>query len=73
MVGLRLLLGLHRPSGGRAELFGIDAICVSHLHVDHCVDLSSYWVARQAILFDMDIAYLDAARRERMTEEGEET
>jgi ribonuclease BN (tRNA processing enzyme) len=30
-----------------AELFGIDAICVSHLHIDHCVDLSSYWVARQ--------------------------
>jgi ribonuclease BN (tRNA processing enzyme) len=30
-----------------AELFGIDAICVSHLHVDHCVDLSSYWVARR--------------------------
>src|ERR1700691_6168256 len=30
-----------------AELFGIDAICVSHLHADHCVDLSSYWVARQ--------------------------
>jgi ribonuclease BN (tRNA processing enzyme) len=30
-----------------AELFGIDAICVSHLHVDHCVDLSTYWVVRQ--------------------------
>ena len=30
-----------------AELFGIDAICVSHLHGDHCIDLSSYWVARQ--------------------------
>jgi ribonuclease BN (tRNA processing enzyme) len=30
-----------------AELFGIDAICVSHLHTDHCIDLSSYWVARQ--------------------------
>jgi ribonuclease BN (tRNA processing enzyme) len=30
-----------------AELFGIDAICLSHLHADHCVDLGSYWVARQ--------------------------
>ena len=30
-----------------AELYGIDAICLSHLHADHCVDLGSYWVARQ--------------------------
>jgi ribonuclease BN (tRNA processing enzyme) len=30
-----------------AELFGIDAICLSHLHADHCVDLGAYWVARQ--------------------------
>ncbi|HJZ28526.1 MAG TPA: MBL fold metallo-hydrolase, partial [Streptosporangiaceae bacterium] len=30
-----------------AELFGVDAVCVSHLHADHCTDLSSYWVARQ--------------------------
>ena len=25
----------------------MDAICVSHLHADHCVDLGAYWVARQ--------------------------
>ena len=30
-----------------AELFGIDAICLSHLHADHCLDLGAYWVARQ--------------------------
>jgi ribonuclease BN (tRNA processing enzyme) len=30
-----------------AELFGIDAVCLSHLHADHCVDMGSYWVARQ--------------------------
>ena len=30
-----------------AELFGIDAVCLSHLHADHCVDLGAYWVARQ--------------------------
>ena len=30
-----------------APLFGIDAICISHLHADHWVDLGSYWVARQ--------------------------
>ena len=30
-----------------AELFSIDAICVSHLHADHCVDVGSYWIARQ--------------------------
>jgi ribonuclease BN (tRNA processing enzyme) len=30
-----------------AELFGIDAICVSHLHADHCIDVGSYWIARQ--------------------------
>jgi ribonuclease BN (tRNA processing enzyme) len=30
-----------------AELFSIDAICLSHLHADHCIDVGSYWVARQ--------------------------
>jgi ribonuclease BN (tRNA processing enzyme) len=29
------------------ELGGVDAICVSHLHADHCVDMVAYWVARQ--------------------------
>ena len=30
-----------------AGLFEVDAVCVSHLHADHCVDLGGYWVARQ--------------------------
>jgi len=49
--GFRLLMDMGNGALGvlqrHAELFGIDAICVSHLHVDHCIDLSSYWVARQ--------------------------
>ena len=49
--GFRLVIDLGNGSLGalqrHAPLFGIDAICVSHLHADHCVDLGSYWVARQ--------------------------
>jgi ribonuclease BN (tRNA processing enzyme) len=28
------------------SLFDIDAVCLSHLHADHCVDLYSYSIAR---------------------------
>ncbi|MGH3230464.1 MAG: MBL fold metallo-hydrolase [Streptosporangiaceae bacterium] len=49
--GFRLVMDMGNGALGvlqrHAELFAIDAICVSHLHVDHCVDLSSYWVARR--------------------------
>lgn len=49
--GFRLVMDLGNGALGvlqrYAELFSIDAICVSHLHADHCVDLGSYWVARQ--------------------------
>jgi ribonuclease BN (tRNA processing enzyme) len=49
--GFRLVIDMGNGALGvlqrHAELFGINAICVSHLHVDHCIDLSSYWVARQ--------------------------
>jgi ribonuclease BN (tRNA processing enzyme) len=49
--GFRLVVDMGNGALGvlqrYAELFGIDAICVSHLHADHCIDLSSYWVARQ--------------------------
>src|SRR5260370_4867242 len=49
--GFRLILDLGNGALGvlqrYAELFGVDAICLSHLHADHCVDLGSYWVARQ--------------------------
>ena len=49
--GFRLVIDLGNGALGvlqrYAELFGIDAVCVSHLHADHCVDMGSYWVARQ--------------------------
>lgn len=49
--GFRLVIDMGNGALGvlqrHAELFGFDAICVSHLHADHCIDLSSYWVARQ--------------------------
>jgi ribonuclease BN (tRNA processing enzyme) len=49
--GFRLVMDMGNGGLGvlqrYAELFGIDAICLSHLHGDHCIDLSSYWVARQ--------------------------
>jgi ribonuclease BN (tRNA processing enzyme) len=48
--GFRLVVDMGNGTLGAlqryAELFGIDAICLSHLHADHCVDLGSYWVAR---------------------------
>ena len=31
---------------GPLGLYEIDAICISHLHADHCLDLCGYWVAR---------------------------
>ena len=49
--GFRLLIDMGNGALGVlqrfAGLFGVDAICLSHLHADHCVDLGSYWVARQ--------------------------
>jgi ribonuclease BN (tRNA processing enzyme) len=49
--GFRLVIDLGNGALGvlqrYAELFGIDAICLSHLHADHCVDLGAYWVVRQ--------------------------
>jgi ribonuclease BN (tRNA processing enzyme) len=51
--GFRLLLDLGNGALGvlqrHADLFSIDAICVSHLHADHCIDLGVYWVARQYV------------------------
>ena len=48
--GFRLLLDLGNGALGvlqrHAGLYDIDAICLSHLHADHCLDLCSYWVAR---------------------------
>src|SRR6266496_478207 len=49
--GFRLVIDLGNGALGAlqryAGLFSIDAICLSHLHADHCIDLAAYWVARQ--------------------------
>jgi ribonuclease BN (tRNA processing enzyme) len=48
--GFRLVIDMGNGSLGalqqHAGLFDIDAVCLSHLHADHCVDLYSYSVAR---------------------------
>jgi ribonuclease BN (tRNA processing enzyme) len=48
--GFRLLVDLGNGALGPlqryASLTGIDAVCLSHLHADHCVDLYSYAIAR---------------------------
>jgi ribonuclease BN (tRNA processing enzyme) len=48
--GFRLLLDFGSGALGalarQAGLAGIDAVCISHLHADHCLDLCSYAVAR---------------------------
>jgi ribonuclease BN (tRNA processing enzyme) len=48
--GFRLVVDMGNGSLGAlqrfAPLFGIDAVLLSHLHADHCVDLHSYSVAR---------------------------
>ncbi len=49
--GFRMVIDLGNGALGVlqrfAGLFDIDAICVSHLHADHCADLGTYWVVRQ--------------------------
>jgi ribonuclease BN (tRNA processing enzyme) len=48
--GFRLVIDMGNGALGvlqrYAPLFGIDAICLSHLHGDHCIDLGAYAVAR---------------------------
>jgi ribonuclease BN (tRNA processing enzyme) len=48
--GFRLVIDMGNGSLGalqkHAALFGVDAVCLSHLHADHCVDLYSYAIAR---------------------------
>ena len=48
--GFRLLLDLGNGALGALQrhvgLYDVDAICLSHLHADHCLDMCSYWVAR---------------------------
>ena len=48
--GFRLVVELGNGALGPLQkfsgLFDVDAICLSHLHADHCVDLYSYSIAR---------------------------
>ena len=48
--GFRLLLDLGNGAVGalqrHASLDSIDAVCLSHLHADHCLDICPFWVAR---------------------------
>jgi ribonuclease BN (tRNA processing enzyme) len=48
--GFRIVIDFGNGSLGALQkytgLFDIDAVCLSHLHADHCVDLYSYSVAR---------------------------
>jgi ribonuclease BN (tRNA processing enzyme) len=48
--GFRLVIDFGNGSLGAlqryAALSGVDAVCLSHLHADHCVDLYSYSIAR---------------------------
>lgn len=49
--GSRIVLDLGNGSLGHlqryADIYDIDAVLLSHLHVDHCIDLCSYYVARK--------------------------
>jgi ribonuclease BN (tRNA processing enzyme) len=48
--GFRLVVDFGNGSLGAlqkyAALLSVDAVCLSHLHADHCVDLYSYSIAR---------------------------
>jgi ribonuclease BN (tRNA processing enzyme) len=48
--GFAMLLDVGNGSIGMLQrhhaFLDIDAICVSHLHPDHCLDLCVYWIAR---------------------------
>ncbi|TDE33097.1 MBL fold metallo-hydrolase [Actinomadura sp. 6K520] len=48
--GFALVLDLGNGALGSLQrfrsLYEIDAVCISHLHADHCLDLCGYWVAR---------------------------
>ena len=47
----RILLDLGNGSLGAlqryADIYDIDAVLLTHLHADHCLDLASYYVARR--------------------------
>lgn len=49
--GHRLLLDLGNGAFGAlqryVDVYAVDAVVLSHLHADHCLDLTSYYVARK--------------------------
>jgi ribonuclease BN (tRNA processing enzyme) len=49
--GFRLVVDLGNGALGPlqryVDLHDVDAVWLSHLHVDHCIDVASYYVARQ--------------------------
>jgi ribonuclease BN (tRNA processing enzyme) len=49
--GHRVLLDLGNGALGAlaryADIYSVDAVLLSHLHADHCIDLTSYYVARK--------------------------
>jgi ribonuclease BN (tRNA processing enzyme) len=49
--GFSLLLDLGSGALGSLQrhhsLYEVDAVCLTHLHADHCLDLCGYWVARR--------------------------
>ncbi|MCQ4083821.1 MBL fold metallo-hydrolase [Streptomyces sp. RB6PN25] len=48
--GFRLLLDMGNGALGELQrycgLYDLDAVLLSHLHADHCIDMVAYWVAR---------------------------
>jgi ribonuclease BN (tRNA processing enzyme) len=48
--GFSLVLDMGNGALGTLQrfqpLYDVDAVCISHLHADHCLDLCGYWVAR---------------------------
>ncbi|MGW4380300.1 MBL fold metallo-hydrolase [Kitasatospora sp. NPDC004531] len=48
--GYRLVVDLGNGALGNLQkhtgLYDVDAVLLSHLHADHCIDLCAYWVAR---------------------------
>jgi ribonuclease BN (tRNA processing enzyme) len=49
--GFRMVIDMGNGSLGALQnyvpIFDIDAVCLSHLHADHCVDIYSYGIARR--------------------------
>ncbi|MCD0485862.1 MBL fold metallo-hydrolase [Streptacidiphilus sp. ASG 303] len=48
--GYRLVIDLGNGALGALQrhcgLYDVDAVLLSHLHADHCIDMCAYWVAR---------------------------